>query len=316
MSESGPCVLAVDIGGTSMRAAVIALDGALRAQAQIPTTEGRDGDDLFARLAGLCRGVVEASGGPVAAIGVGCAGPMVYPAGEVSPLNVPHWRGFPLRERLQAAFGLPTIVDNDAKAVAVGEHWLGAGRDERHLVGMVVSTGVGGGIILDGRLLHGARGNAGHIGHVVVWPDGPLCRCGARGCVEAVASGTGLAQRLAVALAAGEATVLPAGADAAAIAEAARGGDSLARRLFEDAGTAVGRGIASATALLDLDVAVVGGSIALKAWDLLGPPLEAALRRDARIAFARDIRVRQAALGDAAGLFGASALAFDLVDAR
>src|SRR5258708_24255049 len=117
---------------------------------------------------------------------------MEWPSGRVSPLNIPAWRGFPLRERLAARFGggrLRVRVHNDAVCVAAGEHWRGAGRGSKNVLGMVVSTGVGGGLILDNRLIDGASGNAGHIGHVVVYPDGPACVCGGPGLVEGVRRG-------------------------------------------------------------------------------------------------------------------------------
>ncbi|MCA1645715.1 MAG: ROK family protein, partial [Chloroflexi bacterium] len=142
------------------------------------------------------------------------------------------------------------------------------------------------------------------------WPNGPLCGCGARGCVEAVASGSGLARRLTDALADGVNTSLRPGATAADIAAAARQGDALAAELFRTAGECVGRGIASAAALLDLELVVIGGSIALRAWDLLGPALETTLRTSARLDFTRTLRVALAELGDQAGLFGAAQLAF------
>src|SRR5439155_18132713 len=183
-----------------------------------------------------------------------------------------------------------------------------AGRGSNNMLGMVVSTGVGGGIILDGDLLHGFAGNAGHIGHIIVWPNGPLCGCGARGCVEGVASGSGLARRLADALAAGASTSLAPGSTAVDIAAAARQGDALASELFRTAGEGVGRGIASAAALLDLELVVIGGSIALRAWDLLGPALEAEVRNSARLDFTRGVRVVQAEL-DNCGLLGGAVLA-------
>jgi glucokinase len=180
---------------------------------------------------------------------------------------------------------------------------------------MVVSTGVGGGIILDGQLRHGFAANAGHVGHIIVWPDGPICGCGAHGCIEGVSSGTGLARRLTTALSEGQTSSagLASGSSAAEIAGAARHGDALAQWLFRTAGEGVGRGIASAAALLDLELVVLGGSIALHAWDLLGPPLEAELRRSARLDFTRDVRVALARLGDQAGLFGAAQLALALL---
>jgi glucokinase len=178
------------------------------------------------------------------------------------------------------------------------------------MIGMVVSTGVGGGVILNGRLIHGFSGNAGHIGHVIVWPNGPLCGCGARGCVEGVSSGSGLARRLRVALDEGARTSLQRGASAEDIALAARAADPLAQELFRTAGEGVGRGIASAAAVLDLERVVIGGSIALKAWDLLGPPLLAEIERSACLDFTRGLRVYQAELGDEAGLYGAAQLGY------
>jgi glucokinase len=308
---AGAAVLGIDIGGTKLAAAVIARDGTLLASDRTATFGGGTDEELFAVLERLCRQVVDQAGRDIDAVGVGCGGPMQYPSGIVSPLNIPAWQAFPLRARLADTFDRPAIVDNDAKALALGERWRGAGRGSNNMLGMVVSTGVGGGVILDGRLLHGHAGNAGHIGHIIVWPDGPLCGCGARGCVEGVASGTGLARRLGVALDQGVATSLARGADAVAIAESARAGDALAQELFRTAGAGVGRGIASAAALLDLELVVIGGSIALRAWDLLGPPLEAELQRSARLDFTRTVRVVRAELGDTAGLFGAALLAFD-----
>jgi glucokinase len=181
------------------------------------------------------------------------------------------------------------------------------------MLGMVVSTGVGGGLILEGRLVHGFAGNAGHIGHIIVWPDGPPCGCGAHGCVEGVASGSGLARRLQAALAEGRTTSLGSGSNAVDIAAAARAGDPLAHWLYQTAGAAVGRGIASAAALVDLEKVVIGGSIALHAWDLIGPPLTAELQASARLDFTRHVQVVHAALGDDAGLYGAAQLGFALL---
>src|SRR5712691_5027798 len=201
-----------------MAAAVVSSDGQVLSSDRIATSPSADADSLFDALATLCHAVIGASGVSVSAIGVGCGGPMRYPAGIVSPLNITAWRDFPLRGRLSAAFSLPCVVDNDAKALALGERWKGAGRGSDNMLGMVVSTGVGGGVILDGRLLHGFAGNAGHVGPIVVWPDGPLCGCGAHGCVEAVASGSGLTRRLSDALLLGAPSSLPAGSTAAEIA--------------------------------------------------------------------------------------------------
>lgn len=306
-----PCVLAIDIGGTKLAAAVVNAVGELLSAERAATPAVHSADELYEALTGVCRRVLAQAAVDVAAIGVGCGGPMQYPAGIVSPLNIHIWRDFPLRDRLSQTFNLPAWVDNDAKALALGERWRGAGRGSNNMLGMVVSTGVGGGVILDGRLLHGFGGNAGHVGHIIVWPGGPLCGCGAHGCVEGVASGSGLARRLDVALSQGAATSLRPGSTAVEIAAAARAGDPLAVELFRTAGAAVGRGIASAAAVLDLELVVIGGSISLRAWDLLGPPLESELKRSARLDFTRALRVVRAELEDTAGLFGAAVLAFE-----
>jgi glucokinase len=310
--SSVAAVLALDIGASKMAAAVVGSDGAVIAIDQTVTTPDADGEFLFHGLEQLCRRVLEDARTEVCAIGVGCSGPMRVFEGRVSPLNIPGWRDFPLRDRLASAFQLPAVIVNDAQALALGERWLGAGRGADNLVAMVVSSGVGAGIVVGGRLLRGRTGNAGHLGHIIVWPNGPICGCGARGCVEGVASGTGLRHRLASALASGTVSTLSASATTAEMADAARTGDPLALELFRSGGEAVGRGIASAAALIDVDLFVVGGSIALRAWDLIGPPLRAEVRRTAQLDFTRDLRVVEAELGDLGGVLGAASLGFDL----
>ncbi|MDP9431844.1 MAG: ROK family protein, partial [Actinomycetota bacterium] len=203
MSGAGGAVLACDVGGTKLAAALIDADGRLVGRGRIvrtPSGPGADAEALFATLLVLARETLAdlppgpAGAGPaVLGVGVGCGGPMSWPAGRVSPLNMPGWRDFPLRERLAERLQLAVRVHNDAVCMALGEHWRGAGRNGGDLLGMVVSTGVGAGIVSGGRLIEGATGNAGHLGHVVVDPAGPPCTCGGRGCLEAVASGPSIA---------------------------------------------------------------------------------------------------------------------------
>jgi glucokinase len=274
-------VLAVDVGGTKLAAGVVDGEGSVHERAEVPTA-GRDAADLFGRLATLLGGLDLAG---CEACGVGCGGPMA-PAGElVSPLNIPQWRDFPLRERLAELTGLPTFVDNDAKALALGEGWVGAAAGARDYVAMVVSTGVGGGIVLDGRLLDGATGNAGHVGHVIVVPDGRVCGCGARGCVEAEASGTAI-ERI-------------TGRPPAEAPEAVR-----ART-----GTLVGRAIASVANLLDLPLAVVAGSVALGYGGTFFAAAQAEIDARCRIEYARGTRVVPAGLGPDGPLVGAARVA-------
>ncbi len=278
-------VLAVDIGGTKIAAGVVDERGELLRREARPTPRGLDvGADTV--LAVVLDVVASVRSGAEVAVGVGCGGPMTPYGLEVSPLNIEPWRGFPLRRALTEALDLPVHVDNDAKALALGEGWVGAARGVRDYLAMVVSTGVGGGIVLDGRMLQGAAGNAGHIGHVIVEPDGRACGCGARGCLEAEASGTAIAAR----------TLRPA-------AEAPP--EERAR-----AGRLVGRAVASVSNLLDLRLAVVAGSVALGYGAPFFDAAQVELDRSARLEFSSGARIVPAALGDAGPLVGAAAVAW------
>src|SRR5437879_2486845 len=227
--------LAVDVGGTKLAAGVVDEEGCVLEWEETATPSTSDAEEVFARLLTIARPL--ASRGATVC-GVGCGGPMTMGGEEVSPLNIPAWRGFPLRRRLEQATGLPTYVDNDAKALTLGEGWIGAAAGERDFLGMVVSTGVGGGIVLDGRLLDGAAGNAGHVGHVVVEPAGRRGAGGGRACLEAEASARSV-----------EAVTGRPAAEASA--------EVVART-----GRLVGLAVASVANLLDLRLAVVAGSVA------------------------------------------------------
>ena len=302
---AGRNVLALDIGGTKLAAAVVDRGGRVSAAARVPTPHGRrlDGETLWKTVVALLDRFTSGVGARTfAGVGVGCGGPMTWPDGHVSPLNIPAWRDFPLRDRLREMFpDVPVRVHNDAVCVAVGEHWRGAGRGRQNVLGMVVSTGVGGGLVLGGHLVDGASGNAGHIGHVVVDPEGPKCECGGRGCLEAIARGPAVA-KWAREQGWGRAT-----STARDVADDAARGHPVARAALARAGEALGVAIASATHLLDVEVVSVGGGLS-QAGPLLFDPLEEAFRRHARMEWARAVRVVPAALGQEAGLVGAAAL--------
>ena len=273
--------LAVDIGGTKLAAGRVDTGGDLLDRATVPTPRSDDPEEVWGALAELVRGVER---GDEVVCGVGSGGPMT-PAGEtVSPINIPAWRGFPLRARMRELTGLDVTVDNDAKALALGEGWIGGGRGEPDFVAMVVSTGVGGGIVLDGRLLDGLAGNAGHIGHVIVEPGGRRCGCGAHGCLEAEASGTAIA--------------------AITGADPREASDDVRVRT----GTLVGRAVASVCNLLDLRLALVAGSVALGYADLFFDAAQAEIDRSACLDFSRGAQIRPGGLGDEGPLVGAAAL--------
>jgi glucokinase len=287
--------LAVDIGGTKMAAGLVTGQGVLVDHRHAATPPSGQAEEIFAALRSVIDQVVEPGRGPdpagasgrgrdLTVCGVGCGGPMDLAAGTVSPLNIPGWRDFPLRERVAALTGLPTAVDNDAKALALAEGWAGAARGCRHFLAMVVSTGVGGGLVLDGRLVDGASGNAGHVGHVIVEPDGRLCPCGARGCLEAEASGTAIA------------------------AVTGRPPAEAPPDVVRHCGRMVGRAVASVVSAVDLELIVVAGSVALG----FGPPFFAAANQElharARLSFTRAATIVPAGLADDGPLIGAGAV--------
>lgn len=310
MADSRPA-LAIDIGGTKMAAGLVERAGRVLTWAQLPTPRELDAEQLWRTVDALITKVLDNAGigtDGLAGCGCGCGGPMQWPAGVVSPLNIPGWRRFPLRARLtQRLCGLTVRVHNDAICLVAGEHWRGAGRGRDNVLGMVVSTGVGGGLVLDGRLVRGASGNAAHIGHVVVDADnGPPCECGGRGCLEAIARGPALARW---AQAEGW---RPDHKDATAkeLADDAAQGHPIGLAAMRRAGHALGVAIASAASLCDLDVVPIGGGLS-QAGPLLFDPLEETLRVHARLDFTRNVSVVPAALGHNAGLVGAAALIFE-----
>lgn len=276
-------VLAVDIGGTKVAAGTVDREGRLLARAVRPTPPGLDPEGMWSAVE---EAVAEVRHGDEVGCGVGSGGPMSRGGELVSPLNIPAWRDFPLRARLADALGAPVWVDNDAKALALGEGWRGAAVGATSFIAMVVSTGVGGGIVLEGRLLDGDAGNAGHIGHVIVEPAGRRCGCGALGCLEAEASGTAIAARL--------------GRPAAEAPRPER----------ERAGRLVGRAVASVANLLDLRLAVVAGSVALGFGEPFFAAAQDELGRSARLEFSAGARIIPAGLGDEGPLVGAAAVAW------
>ncbi|HYY82134.1 MAG TPA: ROK family protein [Actinomycetes bacterium] len=306
-----PLVLALDIGGTKLAAAVVDDAARVLGRGRVPSPTGTDPEALYESLLACAASALRGADvlpGDLAGVGVACAGPMRWPEGEVSPLNMPAWRGFPLRRRLLEEFATETVlVHNDAIGLAVGEHWRGAGMGTSNLLGITVSTGVGGGLILNGHLHHGTSGNAGHVGHVVVELDGPPCACGGRGCLEAIASGPNSVRR---ALEAGWRPPAGVTADGVALAASAAAGDPVAVAGLTRAGRAVGVAIASCAALLDLEVAAVVGGFS-QSGPLFWDALRHAFTTHAGMAFAAACRVVPGQLGGDAGLLGAAAFVLD-----
>ncbi|GGS01863.1 hypothetical protein Snoj_05970 [Streptomyces nojiriensis] len=325
-AASGPTV-AIDIGGTKIAGALVHPDGTMSATTRRPTPRGADADGVMAAVAEV---VADLSESPLWAsavrCGIGSAGPVDTSRGTVSPVNIGAWREFPVQERVVAELAahgadLPTVLAGDGVAMTAAEHWLGAARGHANALCMVVSTGVGGGLILNSRLHPGPTGNAGHIGHMSVAFDGEPCACGGHGCVESIASGTAIA-RWALDqgwtpsdTAGGAAGVNGAGgagggrdATAAGVAAAAAEGDPIALAAFDRAGRALAAAIAATATLVETDIAVIGGGVAA-AGDTLFGPIRSHLAAYATLSFAKDIQVVPAMLGTHAGLIGAAAAA-------
>ncbi|GHH72276.1 hypothetical protein GCM10018793_09020 [Streptomyces sulfonofaciens] len=300
-------VAALDIGGTKIAGALVDGDGRILQRTQRPTPAQEDGDTVMGAVEEV---LGDLAGSPswagARAIGIGSAGPVDATTGTVSPVNVPGWRDFPLVDRVRAVTGgLPVELIGDGVAITAAEHWQGAARGHDNALCMVVSTGVGGGLVLGGRLHPGPTGNAGHIGHISVDLDGDPCPCGARGCVERIASGPNIARR---ALAAGWRPGPDGDTSAAAVATAARAGDPHAVASFERAAQALAAGIAATATLVEIDIAVIGGGVA-RAQDVLFAPLRRALRDYATLSFVQRLTVAPALMGTDAGLVGAAAAA-------
>jgi glucokinase len=273
--------LAIDIGGTKLAVGVVSTSGELLSQMQTQTPAS----DVWGALKKLIDAQMQQSNVRLEACGVGCGGPMTLGGESVSPLNIPDWRGFGLLSAVERATGLKTYIANDAQALVLGEVWCGSAVGISDVIGMVVSTGVGGGIVSNNRLVTGRLGNAGHIGHVIVEPDGRLCECGAYGCLEAHVSGRSI--------------------------EAITGKPSELATIEVkiEAGKLVGRALASVGALMDLQLCVIGGSVALGFGDPFFNAVQHELDRSARLQFIRGMKVLPVGLGGAAPLIGAASLA-------
>jgi len=290
--------LALDIGGTKIAAGIVDADGTVPRPATTPTPATGVAD----ACAALLREV--AGTATITSVGIACAGPVDTVAGSASPINIDEWSGgFGLVDAVQDVFpGVPARLAMDGAAAALGEHHHGAGRGVPDLLSLVVSTGIGGGVVLGGRIATGRTGNAGHIGHLVVTGGTEPCTCGGVGCLETVASGPSSVRW---ARAHGW-----CGTTGVELARAAADGDDVAVAALDRAGTALGQAIASAAALLDVDLAVIGGGFA-QAGPPLWDPMRRAAARHARLSFVANLRVVPAELGASGTLVGAGVLAVD-----
>lgn len=289
MEDFSPVVCAIDIGGTKFEVGLVTRDGTLidRERGEVDPEVGPQSH--LAMLIGLVSSQLARARDhhrrQVLAIGIGCAGPIERDCVTVSPVNIASWNRFPLRGHLEELTGLQVFGDLDAKALALAEGWLGAAVGVRNFCAMTVSTGVGGGIVVDGELFDGDSGNAGHVGHLIVEPGGHRCGCGARGCLEAEASG--LAVQVLTGRPASEPTY----------------------EIMQHTGRLVGRGAAMLCNSLDLDLVVVAGAVALGFGATFFLAAQAELEVMSQVTLGPPPRIVQTKLGDRGALVGAGAVA-------
>jgi len=300
--------IGVDLGGTNLRAAAVDRAGNALAIERRGVPPGAGRDVVVSELVGAIAALRDRFGaGQLAGVGVAVTGFIRIDEGVVAnSSNLPALEGFPLRDAIEQKIGTPVILENDANAAAIGEKWLGAGRDARNLILLTLGTGIGGGIILNGRIVRGEDGMGGEIGHMTVFPDGNPCACGNTGCLDKHASATAISTM---------ARLLQLGAELTAkdvyrIATEGAGEDALkARRIFERVGVALGIAIAGLANIFNVRLFLLSGG-PLAAWDLFAPAMFAEARRRSFTFSHTQTRIEKALLGSDAGLFGAAELPF------
>ncbi|MEV0821547.1 ROK family protein [Nonomuraea rubra] len=316
MEHDLPAVLSLDIGGTKLAAGVVTGDGLIHGWQVTPTRREEGPRPVLTRLFDLGRKAVAEAGVPeVAAVGISCGGPLDTTTGVLEcPPHLPGWIDIPIVALATETFGVPAALENDATAAALGEFRYGAGRGTSTMVYLTISTGVGGGSVIGGRLHRGAAGNGGELGHVMVRPGGRKCSCGRRGCLEAYASGTSIAERAREALAAGRPSSLSAAAlpTAEDVSRAAEAGDPLAIEVWDETTWALGTALTDLVNAFEPELVVLGGGVTRSGARLLDP-VAAAVARDAMPPAARAARFTLAELGDGVCVVGAGAVAHDLL---
>jgi glucokinase len=302
-------VLGLDIGGTKLAAGVVDDSGRVHSFLVTPSEATRGPEEMLPRLFELGRRAVEESDLAIEAVGIGCGGPLDAAKGLLlSPPHLPGWRDVPVTALAEQVFGRPATLENDATAAAAAEHRYGAGVGVRNMIYLTLSTGVGGGIVVDGRLYRGAVGNGGELGHVTVDWHGRECRgCGRRGCLEAYVSGTSIAER-------SREAGLPY-ATAEEVAAAARAGDAPAVAVWDETVEALACGLTSIVNLFEPELVVVGGGVAWAGEQLLGPA-RAWVLEHAMGPAGGAVRIVAAALGDQVGVVGAAAIVYDRAQSR
>ena len=318
MTAPSRSTLALDIGGTKLAVAVVDADGSVHGLRIAPTDRHQGPESVITRLFVLAHESVAASGGrEIAAVGISCGGPLDAEAGIVHrPLNLPDWDAVPLGALAREEFGVPAHLVNDATAGMLAEHRFGAARGTQDALYLTLSTGVGGGAVIGGRLHRGAAGNGGEFGHVMVRPGGRRCTCGRLGCLEGYASGTSIALRARDAIAGGRQSTSLAAIDmvrAEDVVAAVLAGDALATELWDETTAVIGQAVTDLVNTFEPEIVVLGGGVT-GAGALLLDPVRRIVAQTAMPPAAAAVRIELAALGEAVCVVGAAVHAADLIE--
>jgi glucokinase len=318
--SGGDVFAGIDLGGTKILVLIAAGDGRVLGQARVATLAAQGPDAIIARIADAVHAAAADARVDVASLraaGVSAPGPIDIVDGVITdPPNLPGWHNVPLAKTLHERLGIPTLLENDANCQAVAEHQYGAGRGYAHMIFVTVSTGIGGGLIINNELYAGASGAAGEVGHIGVSVDGPMCGAGHVGCLEAFASGTAIARTAREMIAAGGLIRTARMAEreppvsAKTVFLAGQQGEAEATAIIESAGRYLGIGLASLINIFNPQAIVIGGGLANMGETLLGPAIEAARARAFGQSF-MDVRIIEGELGERAGALGAIAVARD-----
>jgi len=308
-------IAAIDIGGTKTIAALMGMDGTIISQQRLDTAPASGPEQASRRICASVKQLLAHTGGELAIAGVCAPGPLSRTTGRIIHIASIGWKDVAIRDMLSAGLGVPVVLENDANAAAYGEYAAGAGRGSHTMMFLTISTGIGGGCVTDGRLIHGASDSACEAGHICIRPGGVGCNCGSRGCFEAYASGTGMRRLVRADLRRGVKSSLYDMADIEEIdclmvENAARQGDAYARSAWRREGRYLGQGIAILLQLFDFDRLVLGGGLS-NALDLYQPALRVTLRRHTYAHMYDNLTISAAGLGGLAGVYGAGLLALE-----
>lgn len=305
-------VAGIDIGGTKIAVALQNFDKKIVASGSFPTRVEIGPHRILANIVCNIEKMLAETETTLSAIGIGCPGPLDIENGLVlSPTNLPDWTDFPIVEIIKKKFDVPVAFDNDANAAALGEFFSGAGKGFSDILYVTISTGIGGAIICGGQIHHGLGASAGEIGHAIVQPDGELCRCGTKGCLETLASGVNIARRTKERLAQNDKSFEGVNSEeitARTVIEAVKNGDETALEIWDETMRFLAIGIGNAITTIAPQAVIIGGGVSM-AGELLLEPLRSFIKQNVKMLPIEKVKILQASLGSESGIYGALILA-------